>query len=72
MPMGGPFSTPIDTLDDAPIINRELSRGDDRRHQREALQRGALYWKTGLSHALDTALEIIGIYIWQDVSLPLD
>jgi hypothetical protein len=40
------------------------------RHQREALRRGALYWKTGLSHALDTALEIIGIFIWQDAPLP--
>jgi hypothetical protein len=44
----------------------------NRRHPRKALQRGALYWKTGLSHALDTALEVIGIFVWQDASLPLD
>jgi hypothetical protein len=44
----------------------------NRRHPREARRRGALYWKTGLSHALDTALEVIGIFVWQDASLPLD
>jgi hypothetical protein len=32
----------------------------------------ALNWKTCLSHALDTAFEIIGVLIWQDTPLPLD
>ncbi len=39
---------------------------------RQAPRHCALNWKTCLSHALDTALEIIGILIWQDTPLPLD
>ena len=39
---------------------------------RDALWRRALHWKTCLSHALDAALEIIGIFIRQDAPLPLD
>ena len=39
---------------------------------RQAHRHCALNWKTCLSHALDTALEIIGIFIWQDTPLPLD
>ena len=32
----------------------------------------ALNWKTCLSHALNAALEIIGIFIWQGAPLSLN
>jgi hypothetical protein len=32
----------------------------------------ALNWKVGYSPALNTALEVIGIFVRQDASLPLD
>jgi len=51
---------------------RKRSEHANRRHQREALWRGALYWKTGLSYALDAAFEIIWIPKRQDAPSPLD